>query len=31
VVKKIGLAKTDRQDKPVEPVVMEKVTIRRPE
>jgi hypothetical protein len=30
-VEKIGKVKTDRQDKPTEPVVMEKVTIRRPE
>jgi cyclophilin family peptidyl-prolyl cis-trans isomerase len=31
VVEKIGKVKTDRQDKPAEPVVMQKVTIRRPE
>ena len=31
VVQKIGKVKTDRQDKPAEPVILEKVVIRRPE
>jgi peptidyl-prolyl cis-trans isomerase A (cyclophilin A) len=31
VVRKIGKVKTDRQDKPAEPVILEKVVIRRPE